>query len=62
MLQQIAGYDHLDIDSVDKPVPDYVAGLATPVAQFRIGIAAQFFDHLDDDVAHAVEEALGRPE
>ena len=26
VLQQIAGYDHLDIDSVDKPVPDYSAG------------------------------------
>ena len=22
VLQQIAGYDHLDIDSVDKPVPE----------------------------------------
>ena len=58
VLQQIAGYDHLDIDSVDKPVPDYLAGLDAPVAQFRIGIAAQFFDHLDDEVARAVEEAL----
>jgi aspartyl-tRNA(Asn)/glutamyl-tRNA(Gln) amidotransferase subunit A len=59
VLQQIAGYDHLDIDSVDKPVPDYSAALSMAVAQFRIGIAAQFYDHLDDDVAHAVEEALG---
>ncbi len=59
VLQQIAGYDHLDIDSVDKPVPDYLAGMAAPVSQFRIGIAPQFYDHLDDDVAHAVEEALG---
>ena len=59
VLQQLAGYDHLDIDSVDKPVPDYLAGLTAPVAQFRIGIAAQFFDHLDDEVARAVEEALG---
>jgi aspartyl-tRNA(Asn)/glutamyl-tRNA(Gln) amidotransferase subunit A len=58
VLQQIAGYDHLDIDSVDKPVPDFAASLTGAVAQFRIGIAAQFYDHLDDDVAHAVEEAL----
>ncbi len=58
VLQQIAGYDHLDIDSVDKPVPDYAAGLTIPVADFRIGIAAQFFDHLDDEVARAVEDAL----
>ena len=59
VLGQIAGYDHLDIDSIDKPVPDYLAGMAASVAQFRIGIAAQFFDHLDDDVASAVQEALG---
>ncbi|HKE28043.1 MAG TPA: amidase [Bryobacteraceae bacterium] len=59
VLQQIAGYDHLDIDSIDKPVPDYAAALAAPVSQFRIGIAAQFFDHLDDEVARAVEQALG---
>jgi aspartyl-tRNA(Asn)/glutamyl-tRNA(Gln) amidotransferase subunit A len=58
VLQQIAGYDHLDIDSLDRPVPDYLAGLATPVAQFRIGFAAQFFDHLDDEVARAVEQAM----
>ena len=58
VLQQIAGYDHLDIDSVDKPVPDYAAALGLPVAQFRIGIAAQFYDHLDDDVSKAVEDAL----
>ena len=58
VLQQIAGYDHLDIDSVDKPIPDFAAGLTAAVAQFRIGIAAQFYDHLDDDVAHAVEDAL----
>ena len=59
VLQQIAGYDHLDIDSVDKPVPDYAAGMGAPVSQFRIGIAPQFYDHLDDEVARAVEEALG---
>ncbi len=59
VLQQIAGYDQFDIDSVDKPVPDYLAGLTGPVSHFRIGIAAQFYDHLDDDVARAVEEALG---
>jgi aspartyl-tRNA(Asn)/glutamyl-tRNA(Gln) amidotransferase subunit A len=58
VLQQIAGYDHIDIDSVDKPVPDYVAGIGAPVAQFRIGIPVQFFDHLDDEVSRAVEDAV----
>jgi aspartyl-tRNA(Asn)/glutamyl-tRNA(Gln) amidotransferase subunit A len=58
VLQQIAGYDHIDIDSVDKPVPDYVRGIGAPVSQFRIGIPVQFFDHLDDEVARAVEDAI----
>jgi aspartyl-tRNA(Asn)/glutamyl-tRNA(Gln) amidotransferase subunit A len=58
LLQQIAGYDHLDIDSVDKPTADYSTAIGAPVAQFRLGIAAQFFDHLDDDVSRAIEEAL----
>jgi aspartyl-tRNA(Asn)/glutamyl-tRNA(Gln) amidotransferase subunit A len=58
VLQQIAGYDHLDIDSWDKPVPDYSSGIGASVAQFRIGIPVQFFDHLDDEVARAVEDAI----
>jgi aspartyl-tRNA(Asn)/glutamyl-tRNA(Gln) amidotransferase subunit A len=58
VLQQIAGYDHVDIDSVDKPVPDYASAIGAPVSQFRIGIPVQFFDHLDDEVARAVEDAI----
>ncbi len=58
LLQQIAGYDHLDIDSADQPVPDYSAAIGAPVAQFRLGIPAQFYDHLEDDVAKAVEDAI----
>jgi len=58
VLQQIAGYDHLDIDSLDKPVPDYSSGIGASVAQFRIGMPVQFFDHLDDEVARSVEDAI----
>jgi aspartyl-tRNA(Asn)/glutamyl-tRNA(Gln) amidotransferase subunit A len=58
VLQQIAGYDHVDIDSADKPVPDYSSGIGAPVSQFRFGIPVQFFDHLDDEVARAVEDAI----
>jgi aspartyl-tRNA(Asn)/glutamyl-tRNA(Gln) amidotransferase subunit A len=58
VLQQIAGYDHLDIDSIDRPVPDYIAAVGAPVSQFRIGIPVQFFDHLDDEVGRAVEDAI----
>jgi aspartyl-tRNA(Asn)/glutamyl-tRNA(Gln) amidotransferase subunit A len=58
VLQQIAGYDHVDIDSVDKPVPDYSSGIGASVAQFRIGVPVQFFDHLDDEVARAIDDAI----
>lgn len=58
VLQQIAGYDHLDIDSVDKPAPDYSSAIGASVSQFRIGIPVQFFDHLDDEIARAVDEAI----
>jgi aspartyl-tRNA(Asn)/glutamyl-tRNA(Gln) amidotransferase subunit A len=58
VLQQIAGYDLSDIDSIDKPVPDYLDGIGASVAQFRIGLPPQFFDHLDDEVARAVDDAM----
>jgi aspartyl-tRNA(Asn)/glutamyl-tRNA(Gln) amidotransferase subunit A len=57
VLQVIAGYDRLDLQSVDCPVPDYAAALAAPVAQLRLGISPQFYDGLDPDVAGAIEEA-----
>jgi aspartyl-tRNA(Asn)/glutamyl-tRNA(Gln) amidotransferase subunit A len=58
LLQQIAGYDHLDIDSLDKPVPNYAAAIGAQVAQFRLGVPVQFYDHLDDDVARAIDDAM----
>jgi aspartyl-tRNA(Asn)/glutamyl-tRNA(Gln) amidotransferase subunit A len=59
MLNVLAGYDRLDIASVQHPAEDYVAALKQPVEGFRIGIArAPFFDLLDADVARIVEEAL----
>jgi aspartyl-tRNA(Asn)/glutamyl-tRNA(Gln) amidotransferase subunit A len=59
VLQQIAGYDALDIDSLDHPVPDFLAEIGAPVQSFRIGLAPQFFDHLDDEIARAFEDAIG---
>jgi aspartyl-tRNA(Asn)/glutamyl-tRNA(Gln) amidotransferase subunit A len=58
LLQQIAGYDHSDIDSIDKPVPDYSAAIGASVTQYRIGIPVQCFDHLDDEVARALDDAI----
>jgi len=59
MLQVLAGYDRLDIASVDHPAENYVAALASSVKGLRVGVArVPFFDHLDTDVATAFEAAL----
>jgi len=63
MLGQLAGYDELDISSVEHPAEDYVAALRQPVAGFRLGLPPQCFDRLDPEVARvagAAIEALAR--
>jgi aspartyl-tRNA(Asn)/glutamyl-tRNA(Gln) amidotransferase subunit A len=59
MLNVLAGYDRLDIASVEHAQEDYVAAVRQPVSGFRLGIArAPFFDLLDADVATVVDETL----
>ena len=59
MLQVLAGYDRLDIASVEHTSENYVAAMQQPVKGLRVGIArVPFFDHLDGDVASATEAAL----
>ena len=59
LLNALAGYDRLDIASVEHAAEDYVAAVTQPVRSFRVGIArAPFFDLLDADVATVVDEAL----
>jgi aspartyl-tRNA(Asn)/glutamyl-tRNA(Gln) amidotransferase subunit A len=60
LLNVLAGYDRLDIASVEHTAEDYVAGMKqTAVNKLRIGIPrAPFFDLLDADVAKCVEEAI----
>jgi aspartyl-tRNA(Asn)/glutamyl-tRNA(Gln) amidotransferase subunit A len=58
VLQVIAGYDRLDLQSIDYAVPDYSAGIGAPASQFRIGIPPMFYDGLEDEVAHAMEDAI----
>src|SRR5580704_4611601 len=59
-LQAIAGYDKKDANSVDMPVPDYLASLRQQWRPPRIGVPRKlFFEDLDPAVASAVEEALG---
>jgi aspartyl-tRNA(Asn)/glutamyl-tRNA(Gln) amidotransferase subunit A len=60
MLNQLAGYDRLDITSVQHPKEDYVAAIDQPVGGFRLGIPrAPFFDKADDETLKAVEAAIG---
>src|SRR5713226_2742354 len=59
MLNALAGYDKLDIASVEHPKEDYAAAMKQPVSGFRLGIPrGPFFDLLDADVAKAVEAAI----
>jgi len=59
ILNVLAGYDRLDIASVEHPAEDYVAALKQPVGGLRVGVArVPFFDLLDADVAKAVDDAL----
>jgi aspartyl-tRNA(Asn)/glutamyl-tRNA(Gln) amidotransferase subunit A len=59
VLQAIAGYDALDVGSVDVPVADYVSGLGEGTKKLRVGIPrAYFYDDLDDEVRAAVDAAL----
>jgi len=59
LLNVLAGYDKLDIASVEHPKEDYVAAMGRPISDLRIGIPrAPFFDLLEADVAKAVEDAI----
>jgi aspartyl-tRNA(Asn)/glutamyl-tRNA(Gln) amidotransferase subunit A len=59
LLQAMVGYDKLDVASVEHLREDYQAALRQPVSRLRLGIPrAPFFDRLDGEVAHAVEEAI----
>jgi aspartyl-tRNA(Asn)/glutamyl-tRNA(Gln) amidotransferase subunit A len=59
VLQAIAGYDRFDLQSIDYPVPDYSKAIGAPVSQFRLGIPPMFYDGLQEDVASALEAAIG---
>lgn len=58
LLQAMAGYDSLDPFSVDRPVPDYTAGIDGGARGLRIGIAKGYFQEgCSAEIAAAVEEA-----
>jgi aspartyl-tRNA(Asn)/glutamyl-tRNA(Gln) amidotransferase subunit A len=58
VLQQIAGFDRLDLQSIDYPVPDYSQAIGASVSGIRLGLPPMFFDGLDEEVESAVSEAI----
>ncbi len=59
LLQAVAGYDPLDSNSVETPVPDYSSALAGSVKGMRIGLPREYFiAGLDPEVRTAVEAAV----
>src|SRR3954464_10605856 len=65
MLQIMAGYDPLDLCSVDTPVPDMTGLMSGSFEGVRIGVPRDYFftaPNLDPEVKAAVEAALGAME
>jgi aspartyl-tRNA(Asn)/glutamyl-tRNA(Gln) amidotransferase subunit A len=59
VLQVLAGQDHMDATSSDRPVDDYVAALDRPVEGLRIGIPQEYFgEGLDPEIRGAIETVL----
>jgi len=57
MLNEMAGYDNLDVFSVEHEREDYVKAMHQPVSGFRLGAPVEFYDHLEPEVAEIVAAA-----
>jgi aspartyl-tRNA(Asn)/glutamyl-tRNA(Gln) amidotransferase subunit A len=54
VLNSMAGYDRRDPASVNRPVPDFTAGINDGVAGLRIGIPRNFYtEHVDPEITAA---------
>jgi aspartyl-tRNA(Asn)/glutamyl-tRNA(Gln) amidotransferase subunit A len=58
MLGVMAGYDKLDITSVEHAKEDYLAQLAQPLKGLRLGLPTGYFDDLDTEVQKTTGEAI----
>lgn len=59
VLQAIAGYDPLDIGSVNVPVTDYGSSRCESTKNLRVGIPRKYFyEDLDEEVRTVVEQAV----
>jgi aspartyl-tRNA(Asn)/glutamyl-tRNA(Gln) amidotransferase subunit A len=58
LLNILAGYDKLDITSVEHPKEDYVAGMKQLISGFRLGVPIGAFDGINDEVGKIVQTAI----
>jgi aspartyl-tRNA(Asn)/glutamyl-tRNA(Gln) amidotransferase subunit A len=59
IFQAMAGYDALDVGSMEIATDDYLSGMAEPPVELRIGVPRDhFYEALDDEVAASLEEAI----
>src|SRR5262245_57397991 len=59
LLEVIAGHDHRDSTSVDKPVPPYTEALDKPLKPLTIGYPKEYFSAgLDPEIEKAVKTAI----
>ena len=59
IMNTLAGYDPRDVNSENRPVPDYTEGLDHPIRGRRAGVPKQhFFDNLHPGVERTVSEAI----
>ncbi len=61
LLQVIAGFDPADPSTVNRPVPDLLAGLDDGVAGLRIGVVHDFYgpdSGISEDVQRAMQASL----
>jgi len=59
LLGTMAGFDERDSTSINRPVPNYVAGLSGSLKGLRVGIVRQHFDAgLNEQCATAVKESI----
>ncbi len=60
MLGPMAGYDPLDICSVESEPQNYVQAMRQPVDRLRLSAPQSFYDHLDPDIEPVVMAALAQ--
>ena len=58
MLNNMAGYDNLDIFSVQHSPDDYLAAMKQPVANYKLAAPVEFYDHMEPEVESAVKAAI----